>query len=220
MDPERAGPDERGPDEGVAERARPAAFALQELPRDVEDSLMSRDNILHKVRTALGRSAGQAVADVPPVRLRVPEAAMEDRIASDDGAAGGAGGQDGARADDGRGARVRGGGDRGQDGGGVERAVFAGVRDCGPARRAQRNSRRRGIDGSLRQGGYRHHQRGLRAERYRDAGDVGESGRSAPGVAIAARAFGGGARANAFSPGWTSCSRFCRIRRRRPVPWC
>ena len=42
---------------------------------------MSRDNILHKVRTALGRSAGQAVADVPPVRLRVREAAMEDRIA-------------------------------------------------------------------------------------------------------------------------------------------
>ncbi len=42
---------------------------------------MSRDNILHKVRTALGRSAGQAVVDVPPVRLRMPEAAMEDRIA-------------------------------------------------------------------------------------------------------------------------------------------
>jgi L-lactate utilization protein LutC len=47
----------------------------------VEKSLMSRDNILHKVRTALGRSAGQAVADLPPVRLRVPEVAMEDRIA-------------------------------------------------------------------------------------------------------------------------------------------
>src|ERR1035437_9894257 len=42
---------------------------------------MSRDNILHKVRTALGRSAGQAVVDVPPVRLRVPEVVMEDRIA-------------------------------------------------------------------------------------------------------------------------------------------
>ena len=41
---------------------------------------MSRDNILHKVRTALGRSAGQAVTDLPPVRLRVPEVAMEDRI--------------------------------------------------------------------------------------------------------------------------------------------
>ena len=42
---------------------------------------MARENILHKVRTALGRSAGQAVADEPPVRLRVPEVAMEDRIA-------------------------------------------------------------------------------------------------------------------------------------------
>ena len=42
---------------------------------------MSRDNILHKVRTALGRSAGQAVVDVPPVRLRMRDAAMEDRIA-------------------------------------------------------------------------------------------------------------------------------------------
>ena len=42
---------------------------------------MSRDNILHKVRTALGRSAGQAVAAPPPVRLRVPDVAMEDRIA-------------------------------------------------------------------------------------------------------------------------------------------
>jgi L-lactate dehydrogenase complex protein LldG len=43
---------------------------------------MSRDNILHKVRTALGRSAGQAVAPPPPVRLRVPEVPMEARIAS------------------------------------------------------------------------------------------------------------------------------------------
>ncbi len=43
---------------------------------------MSRENILHKVRTALGRSAGQAASDPPPVRLRIPEVAMEDRIAS------------------------------------------------------------------------------------------------------------------------------------------
>ncbi len=43
---------------------------------------MSRDNILHRVRTALGRSAGQAVADPPPVRLRVPQVEMEARIAS------------------------------------------------------------------------------------------------------------------------------------------
>jgi len=42
---------------------------------------MSRDNILHKVRTALGRSAGQGVADVPPVRLRIPETPLDERIA-------------------------------------------------------------------------------------------------------------------------------------------
>ncbi|MEO8593565.1 MAG: lactate utilization protein [Candidatus Solibacter sp.] len=43
---------------------------------------MSRDNILHKVRTALGRSAGQGVVDVPPVRLQIPAVALEGRIAS------------------------------------------------------------------------------------------------------------------------------------------
>jgi L-lactate dehydrogenase complex protein LldG len=47
----------------------------------VEESLMSRDNILHKVRTALGRSAGQGVAGVPPVRLRIPGTPLEERIA-------------------------------------------------------------------------------------------------------------------------------------------
>ena len=34
---------------------------------------MSRDHILHKVRTALGRSAGQTPAEPPAVRLRVPD---------------------------------------------------------------------------------------------------------------------------------------------------
>lgn len=43
---------------------------------------MSRDNILHKIRTALGRGAGQAVADPPPVRIRIPQVAVDDRIAS------------------------------------------------------------------------------------------------------------------------------------------
>jgi L-lactate dehydrogenase complex protein LldG len=48
----------------------------------VEAPLVSRDNILHKVRTALGRGAGQAVADPPPVRIRIPEVSMEARVAS------------------------------------------------------------------------------------------------------------------------------------------
>jgi L-lactate utilization protein LutC len=48
----------------------------------VETALMSRENILHRVRTALGRSAGQAVSEVPPVRIRIPEVEMEARIGS------------------------------------------------------------------------------------------------------------------------------------------
>ena len=43
---------------------------------------MSRDNILHRIRTGIGRSAGQGVADPPAVRLRVPEVDMEARIGS------------------------------------------------------------------------------------------------------------------------------------------
>ena len=43
---------------------------------------MSREHILHRVRTALGRSAGQAAADPPPVRLRVPDSSIDGRIAS------------------------------------------------------------------------------------------------------------------------------------------
>ena len=43
---------------------------------------MSRDNILHRVRTALGRSAGQGVADPPPVRIRIPDVDMEQRIST------------------------------------------------------------------------------------------------------------------------------------------
>jgi L-lactate dehydrogenase complex protein LldG len=43
---------------------------------------MIRDHILHRIRTALGRSAGQAVADPPPVRLVLPEVDPEARIRS------------------------------------------------------------------------------------------------------------------------------------------
>ncbi|HTX35166.1 MAG TPA: lactate utilization protein [Bryobacteraceae bacterium] len=43
---------------------------------------MSRDSILHRIRTAVGRSAGQPPADPPPVRLRVPEMPLQARIAS------------------------------------------------------------------------------------------------------------------------------------------
>jgi L-lactate dehydrogenase complex protein LldG len=43
---------------------------------------MSRDSVLHKVRTALGRNAGQPIEEPPPVRLRIPEIDIEERIAS------------------------------------------------------------------------------------------------------------------------------------------
>jgi L-lactate dehydrogenase complex protein LldG len=41
---------------------------------------MSREHVLHKVRTALARSTGQPVEEPPPVRLRVPVVDLEDRI--------------------------------------------------------------------------------------------------------------------------------------------
>jgi L-lactate dehydrogenase complex protein LldG len=43
---------------------------------------MSRETVLHKVRTALGRNAGQPIEEPPPVRLRIPEVDIEARIAS------------------------------------------------------------------------------------------------------------------------------------------
>jgi L-lactate dehydrogenase complex protein LldG len=42
---------------------------------------MAREHILHKVRTALGRTAGQPPADPPPPRLRLPAPDLEGRIA-------------------------------------------------------------------------------------------------------------------------------------------
>jgi len=41
---------------------------------------MDRDQILHRIRTAVGRSAGQPPADPPPVLLRVPERSLEERV--------------------------------------------------------------------------------------------------------------------------------------------
>lgn len=44
---------------------------------------MSREHVLHKVRTALGRSAGQSPATpAPPARLEIPELGLEARIDS------------------------------------------------------------------------------------------------------------------------------------------
>jgi len=43
---------------------------------------LSKENILHRVRTALGRSAGEAVDEAPPARIVVPSVDPEARIAS------------------------------------------------------------------------------------------------------------------------------------------
>jgi L-lactate dehydrogenase complex protein LldG len=44
--------------------------------------MMSRENVLHRVRTALGRNAGQLPPEAPVVRLRIPEVGLEARVAS------------------------------------------------------------------------------------------------------------------------------------------
>jgi len=41
-----------------------------------------RAGVLHRIRTGIGRSAGEPPAPPPPVRIRVPQAGMEARIAS------------------------------------------------------------------------------------------------------------------------------------------
>jgi len=43
---------------------------------------MSRESILHRIRTAVGRSAGQPPDAPPPVRIRVPDVPLPARIAS------------------------------------------------------------------------------------------------------------------------------------------
>src|SRR5436190_11592664 len=43
---------------------------------------MSRDNILHKVRTALGRSVGQEPPPPPPARVVIPSVGMDARVDS------------------------------------------------------------------------------------------------------------------------------------------
>ena len=172
---------------------------------------MSRDNILHKVRTALGRSAGQAVADVPPVRLRDARSRHGRPHRADAARA--------SRRWPGMTARVP----RMDAAREFVAAAIAGktavasnapyLAECGIAslpgvRSGIRDvSELREVCASV--------DIGITSADYA-LGDTGtlvmyrEPGGGAPGVAAAARAPGGRARASAFSRGWTSCSRFCR----------
>jgi L-lactate dehydrogenase complex protein LldG len=43
---------------------------------------MSREHILHRVRTAIGRSAGQSPGEAPPVRIRVPSDQPAARVST------------------------------------------------------------------------------------------------------------------------------------------
>jgi len=90
LHPLRTAIDERGPDSRMAEPARFTRPGAQDVPPDVADqvetnqveTIMSRDYILHKVRTALGRSVDQPPPAPPPVRIVVPEVGMEAKIDS------------------------------------------------------------------------------------------------------------------------------------------
>ena len=44
--------------------------------------MISRDYILHRLRTALGRSPSQPIPDPPPARIRIPEVSPDARVAS------------------------------------------------------------------------------------------------------------------------------------------
>jgi L-lactate dehydrogenase complex protein LldG len=46
------------------------------------EKVMSRENILHKVRTALGRSVDQSPPPAPPARIRIPAIGREAKIES------------------------------------------------------------------------------------------------------------------------------------------
>jgi L-lactate utilization protein LutC len=48
----------------------------------MEGSLMSRDEVFHRVRSALGRTQGEVASDPPHVRLRIPELSPEARVSS------------------------------------------------------------------------------------------------------------------------------------------
>lgn len=42
---------------------------------------MSRDHVLHKIRTALGRSEGEPAPPLPPPLIRLPKVSVEEKIA-------------------------------------------------------------------------------------------------------------------------------------------
>src|SRR4051812_23508234 len=69
----------------MAEPARPSGPRAEDIPAIVArtvEALMSRDYILHKVRTALGRSVDQPAPPPPPARIVVAHSGTEAKIAT------------------------------------------------------------------------------------------------------------------------------------------
>src|SRR5260370_17314377 len=69
----------------MAQPARPSRAGSEIVSPDVAcavQTVMSRDHILHKVRTALGRSADQAPPPAPPARISIPAIVREAKIES------------------------------------------------------------------------------------------------------------------------------------------
>src|SRR2546421_576201 len=62
----------------MAQPERSAAFTSQELPADVAGALMSRAKVMHKVRAAPRRCAGQPGGEPPPVRLSPVGLSMDE----------------------------------------------------------------------------------------------------------------------------------------------
>src|SRR5664279_3425369 len=84
MDPPFARIPECRPAQSLDQPARSAAPRTAQFPPALartyrnEAKLMAREYILHKVRTALGRSVGQPPAPIPELRLHPAEARIED----------------------------------------------------------------------------------------------------------------------------------------------
>ena len=171
---------------------------------------MERDYVLHEVRTALGRSAGQQPGVPPPVRLRIPRGrsgrARERLFCRNLEALAGKTHQ--AMSPAGACAYVA--------------ATIEGktaiasnapfLRECGitgSRRRALRHHRSRGAARAMRHLRFRHHQRRLCPGRYRLAGHDRESERSAHDLAAAPGPHRRGAARSHPDRASTSCSRWC-----------
>ena len=180
---------------------------------------MSRDAILHRVRTALGRSrrTGRPGAAAGAHPHSGADRRSAHRVHA--GARRSAGRQDDPRGHPGRCARLRGRRHRGKQAVASNAPFLA---ECGitgsPGVRCGLDRGKRAAP-IVRGNGCGHHQRRLRPGRYRHAGDALEPARGAPDLAAAAGAHRRSPRARILS-GLDELFAMLPIRRSRPAPWC